>query len=164
MNIGFNGSKIADKIAIIPILRAGLPMCEAMLDLIPKAAVHHIGMYRSRVSNLPVQYYNRLPRDQPCDVAFITDPCIASSNTIHAVISIVKRWGAKRVVVVAAIAAESGINRLKELHPDVEIYVGSVDKELTEEGYIVPGLGDAGDRSFGTPHEEAPTILPIESK
>ncbi len=164
MNITFDGVKIVDKVAIIPILRAGLPMCEAMLDLMPKAAVHHIGMYRSKVSNLPVQYYNRLPRDQPCDIAYITVPCIASANTINAVISIVKRWGAKRVVVIAAIAAESGLKRLQQLHPDISIVVGAVDSVLTEEGYIVPGIGDAGDRSFGTPHEEAPVILPIESK
>ncbi len=138
-------------------------MSEGMLELMPKAAVHHIGMYRSKVSNLPVQYYNRLPRDQPCDVAYIVDPCIASANTIAAVVGIVKRWGAKRIVVISAVAARSGLDRLLHDHPDISVFVGSVDEELSAEGYILPGIGDAGDRSFGTPYEDAPEILPIES-
>jgi uracil phosphoribosyltransferase len=151
MNMDHVGASIADDVAIIPILRAGLGMADGLLELLPMAAVHHIGMYRAEGSLMPIQYYNRLPRDQPCDVAYITDPCIATSNTICAVVSIVKRWGAKKVVVISAIAAESGVKSLLEKHPDVEIHIAEVDATLTEDGMIAPGLGDAGDRQFVTP-------------
>ena len=129
-------------------------MSESMLELMPKAAVHHIGMFRSKSHNIPIQYYNRLPKDQACDVAYVVDPCIASSNTVSAVVSILKKWGAKRVVVIAAIAAQSGVDKLLQNHPDCEVFVGSVDSELSETGMILPGIGDAGDRSFGTPVED----------
>jgi uracil phosphoribosyltransferase len=117
-------------------------------------------MYRSKDSLLPIQYYNRLPKNQACDVAYVVDPCIATSNTIHAVLSILKKWGAKRIVVVSAIGARAGVDRLLELHPDVDVYIGAVDETLSESGMIVPGIGDAGDRQFGTPSDEAPTLLP----
>ena len=136
-------------------------MAEGMLDLIPTAAVHHIGMFRSNISHMPVQYYNRLPHDRACDVAYVVDPCVATSNTLHAVVSILKRWGAKRIVVVAAVACRAGITKLSTDHPDIDIFVGDVDDTLTEEGMILPGIGDAGDRQFGTPHEMDPDILPI---
>ena len=132
-------------------------MTDALLDLIPKAAVHHIGMYRSKGSLLPVQYYNRLPRDHNCDVAFITDPCIATSNTLNAVISIVKRWGAKQVIVIAAIGAKAGVEKVAQTHPDVEVFIAAVDEQLDEDGMIIPGIGDAGDRQFGTPFEDVPS-------
>lgn len=154
MDMPFNGVKVSERIAIIPILRAGLTMSESMLDLMPKAAVHHIGMYRSKSHGIPIQYYNRLPRDQSCDVAYVVDPCIASSNTVSAVVSILKKWGAKRIVVIAAIAAQSGLNKLLEKHPDCAVYVGAVDTETSESGMILPGIGDAGDRSYGTPVED----------
>lgn len=117
-------------------------------------------MYRSKDSLLPIQYYNRLPKNQTCDVAYVVDPCIATSNTIHAVVSILKKWGAKRIVVIAAIGARAGVERLLELHPDVDVFIGAVDETLSESGMIVPGIGDAGDRQFGTPSDEAPTLLP----
>lgn len=110
-------------------------------------------MYRAKESLLPVQYYNRLPRNEQCDIAYICDPCIATSNTIHAVCSLVKRWGAKKIVVVATIGARSGISRLLEQHPDIDVYIGAIDETLTDEGMILPGIGDAGDRQFGTPDE-----------
>lgn len=154
MDMPFTGCKVSDKVAIIPILRAGLTMSESMLDLMPKAAVHHIGMYRSKSHGIPIQYYNRLPRDQSCDVAYVVDPCIASSNTVSAVVSILKKWGAKRIVVIAAIAAQSGLDKLLQKHPDCSVYVGSVDTETSEGGMILPGIGDAGDRSYGTPVED----------
>mmetsp|Transcript_16049 Transcript_16049/g.11579 ORF Transcript_16049/g.11579 Transcript_16049/m.11579 type:complete len:234 (+) Transcript_16049:47-748(+) len=156
------GAKISDNIAIIPILRAGLGMCESMLELFPRASVHHIGMYRTKDSLIPVQYYNRLPRDQPCDVAYVVDPCIATSNTIHAVVNILKRWGAKKVVVIAAIGARTGVNRLMEQHPDVDVHIGAIDEVLSEQGMILPGIGDAGDRQFGTHHDQEPNVLPSE--
>jgi len=162
MNVEYNGAKVADNLAIIPILRAGLCMADGMLDLMPRATVHHIGMYRSKDSLLPIQYYNRLPRNERCDVAFVVDPCIATSNTIHAVVSILKKWGAKKIVVIAAIGARQGVNRLAELHPDVDIHIGAVDDELSAEGMILPGIGDAGDRQFRTPMEVVPSLLPAE--
>jgi uracil phosphoribosyltransferase len=119
-------------------------------------------MYRAKDSYLPVQYYNRLPKNQQCDVAFVVDPCIATANTVHAVVSILKRWGAKRIVVIAAIASLEGINKLSELHPTIDIFVGATDETIDENGMIFPGLGDAGDRLFGTPNHEIPVLLPTE--
>ena len=145
------GKVIADHICIIPILRAGLTMSESLMDLLPEAAVHHIGMYRVPGSTMPVQYYNRLPQKHDTDVVFITDPCIASSNTLQAACSIVKRWGAKKIVIIATIASQTGIDKLQEAHPDVDIFVAQVDDKLSEDGMILPGIGDAGDRLFGTP-------------
>jgi len=162
MSEEFVGAKIGERIAIIPILRAGLGMCDAMLELFPRAAVHHIGMYRTKDSLIPVQYYNRLPRGEACDVAYVVDPCIATSNTIHAVVNILKRWGAKRVVVISAIGARAGVERLLDQHPDVEVHIGAVDEVLSETGMILPGIGDAGDRQFGTHHDQEPNVLPAE--
>ena len=159
----YEGSKLSESISIIPILRAGLGMAEPMSELIPTAAVHHIGMYRCKTSMLPIQYYNRLPRDKVSDVAFITEPCIATSNTIHAVINILKRWGCKKIIVIAAIGARSGVDRVLAAHPDISIYIGAIDEKLTENGMIIPGIGDAGDRQFGTPTDEVPDFLPVDS-
>lgn len=160
MNVEFDGKAVNQSVAIIPILRAGLGMGDALLELLPMASVHHIGMYRSKAALMPVQYYNRLPRDQPCDVAFVTDPCIASANTISAVVSIVKQWGAKKVVVIAAVGSKAGVKALTAKHPDIEVFIGDVDDKLTDTGYIVPGLGDAGDRQFSTPVDVDPDVLP----
>lgn len=162
MNVTFEGHKVAENIAIVPILRAGLSMCDGMLDLMPRATVHHIGMYRSKDSLLPIQYYNRLPKNEKCDVAYIVDPCIATANTIHAVVNILKKWGAKKIVVIAAIGAKSGVERLLELHPTVDVHIGAIDEQLSDEGMILPGIGDAGDRQFRTPLEVVPQVLPGE--
>jgi uracil phosphoribosyltransferase len=159
----YEGSKLAESISIIPILRAGLGMSEPMSELIPTAAIHHIGMYRCKTSMLPIQYYNRLPRDKVSDVAFIMEPCIATSNTIHAVINILKRWGCKKIIVISAIGAKSGVDRVLEEHPDVSIYIGAVDEKLSDSGMIIPGIGDAGDRQFGTPNDDVPNFLPIDT-
>jgi uracil phosphoribosyltransferase len=156
----FEGSKIAQDIAIIPILRAGLGMGDGLLELLPMASVHHIGMYRAQGSLMPVQYYNRLPRDQPCDVAYVVDPCIATSNTICAVVSICKKWGAKKVVVISALGAQSGVDSLLKKHPDIDVFIGDIDDVLSDEGMIMPGLGDAGDRQFCTDHDVTPNTLP----
>jgi len=162
MNVEFSGTKIGDKVAIIPILRAGLAMADGMLELMPFAAVHHIGMFRTKESLMPIQYYNRLPRDSECDVAYVVDPCIASSNTIHAVITILKKWGAKKIVVVSAIASTTGIAKLTELHPEIDVHIAAIDDKLSQEGMIMPGIGDAGDRQFGTPFELVDGPLPPE--
>jgi len=113
-------------------------------------------------SLLPIQYYNRLPKDKTCDVAYVVDPCIATANTLHAVVSILKKWGAKKIVVIAAVGARSGVERLLELHPTLDIFIGAVDDVLSEEGMIIPGVGDAGDRQFGTHQDEPPEVLPGE--
>jgi uracil phosphoribosyltransferase len=153
MDMEFKGDTVHQKVAIVPILRAGLGMAEGLMELLPMAAVHHIGMYRAKGSLMPIQYYNRLPRDEACDVAYVVDPCIATSNTLCAVVSICKKWGAKKVVVIAAIAAQDGINTLKAKHPDVEMFIGTLDAKLSEDGQILPGIGDAGDRQFGYSEE-----------
>jgi uracil phosphoribosyltransferase len=120
-------------------------------------------MYRAKESLLPIQYYNRLPKGKVCDVAYVVDPCIATSNTIHAVVSILKRWGAKRIVVISAVGAREGVNKLLEMHPTVELFIGAVDETLSATGMIIPGIGDAGDRQFGTPNDEIPALLAVGS-
>lgn len=152
-----DGVELAHTQCIIPILRAGIPMGDSMMELLPDAAVYHIGMYRSKGSLLPIQYYNRLPRDagEKCDTAFITDPCIATSNTLQAAVSIIKRWGAKKIVIVSAIGAKAGVDKLLAAHPDIDIFIGQIDETLSADGMITPGIGDAGDRLFGTPDDGA---------
>ena len=117
-------------------------------------------MYRAKESLLPIQYYNRLPKGKTCDVAYIVDPCIATSNTINAVVSILKRWGAKKIVVISAIGSRLGVNRLLELHPTVDVFIAAIDETISETGMIIPGIGDAGDRQFGTV-DEIPDLLPV---
>lgn len=158
------GFSIEESVALIPILRAGLGMTDGMLDLLPKASVHHIGMYRSKDSLMPVQYYNKLPKDHACDVAYILDPCIATSGTVRAVISIVKQWGAKRIVVISAIGAQTGIDEILSKHPDVQIHIAAVDSTLSDSGIIIPGLGDAGDRQFCTLDEHGAEAASPSSK
>lgn len=131
-------------------------MSDALLELLPRAVVHHIGMFRVKDSLMPVQYYNRLPRNNVADVAYICDPCIATSNTVSAVVSIVKKWGAKKIVVIATIGAREGIDKLMKSHPDIDIYIGAIDEILSVDGMIIPGVGDAGDRQFGTPCDDLP--------
>lgn len=143
------GHTLAEKVAFVPVLRSGLGMCDAMLELVPTAAVHHIGMYRREM--MPVQYYNRLPKKCDADIAYILDPIIATAATTLSVIGILKKWGVSSIHVVSVVGSEEGIQKISKLHPDVQITVGTVDKELTKEGIVLPGLGDAGNRLFGTP-------------
>ena len=151
------GSKLSDKVALIPILRSGLGMVDPMLELVGNATVHHIGMYRSKQCDgtlMPVQYYNRLPKTCDVDVAYVMDPLIATSATIISVVSILKRWGCPEIHVVSVIASKSGLSELLKYHPDVKVTIGTVDETLSEDGNLVPGLGDAGDRLFGTNEED----------
>ncbi|CAM9355970.1 unnamed protein product [Choristocarpus tenellus] len=142
------GSEIAESVSVVPILRGGLGMSEVFLELLPNAPMYHIGMYRNPGSMIPVQYYNRLPKGHPSDVALVLDPIIASSRTICAVVSIVKKWGARKVKVVTLVASKCGILALTNQHPDVEVHVASIDT-LAENGLdLVPGIGDAGDRLY----------------
>mmetsp|Transcript_27622 Transcript_27622/g.47617 ORF Transcript_27622/g.47617 Transcript_27622/m.47617 type:complete len:249 (-) Transcript_27622:258-1004(-) len=149
----FEGKELSDNVALIPIMRSGLGMVEPMLELLPSAAVYHIGMYKNRKSVLPVQYFNRLPKVHSCDTAVVLDPSISTAGTVVATVSILKKWGARRVKVVCALAAAAGVAKLLRRHPDVEIYAAAQDEAMNEDGLPVPGIGDAGDRLFSTPYE-----------
>jgi uracil phosphoribosyltransferase len=145
-----NGARLKTKVGLVPVLRAGLGMVEAMLDLMPMAEVWHIGLYRDERTLKPVEYYNKLPDAATVQVCLILDPMLATGGSSAATVDILKAWGAVRIKQVSLIAAPEGIATLTEAHPDVEIHVGAVDRQLNERGYIMPGLGDAGDRQFGT--------------
>ena len=138
------------KMAIIPILRAGLGMVDGVLDLIPAAKVGHIGLYRDPETHKPVEYYCKLPEDCGEREVFVVDPMLATGGSAAAAITMLKEKGCKNIHFMCIIAAPEGLEVLKEAHPDVDIYVGALDEKLNEHAYIVPGLGDAGDRIFGT--------------
>ncbi len=138
------------KMAIIPILRAGLGMVDGMLTLIPAAKVGHIGLYRDPDTHEPVEYYCKLPADCNEREVFVVDPMLATGGSSVAAIQMLKDKGCKKIHFMCIIAAPEGIKRMTEAHPDVDIYVGALDDHLNEHAYIVPGLGDAGDRIFGT--------------
>jgi uracil phosphoribosyltransferase len=144
------GVQLADKIGLVPILRAGLGMVDGIWELMPSAEVWHIGLYRDEKTLRPVQYYNKLPVSPTVEVCLILDPMLATGGSAVATCDILKKWGARRVKFVGLIAAPEGIERLSKAHPDVPIHVAAVDERLNDIGYIVPGLGDAGDRQFGT--------------
>jgi uracil phosphoribosyltransferase len=148
------GAKVAEKIALIPIMRAGLGMLDAMLELTPNADVHHIGMYRVKETLLPIQYYNKLPKKCEVDVAYILDPMIATAGTLNAVITQLKKWGCPKIHVVAVLASKTGLATLVKNHPDITINVSAVDEILDERGYIMPGLGDAGNRLYQNQDED----------
>ena len=139
------------KLAIVPILRAGLGMVDSMISLIPSAKVGHIGLFRDPETKEPVQYYCKMPPDISERQVFIVDPMLATGGSAAAAISILKNeYGCKYITLMDIIAAPEGIKAVTEAHPDVDIYVAAMDEKLNENGYIVPGLGDAGDRIFGT--------------
>lgn len=138
------------KVAIVPILRAGLGMVDGVLDLIPSAKVGHIGLYRDHETLKPVEYYCKLPTDIESREVIIVDPMLATGGSSAAAITFIKQRGAKNIKLMCILAAPEGIRVLQEEHPDVELYCGAVDDKLNEKGYILPGLGDAGDRIFGT--------------
>lgn len=138
------------KLAIVPILRAGLGMVDGMLQMIPAAKVGHIGLYRDPVSLNPVEYYCKLPADSADRQVFVVDPMLATGGSSAAAIRLLKEKGVKNIRFMCIIAAPEGVERMKKEHPDVDIYIGALDDHLNEHGYIVPGLGDAGDRIFGT--------------
>jgi uracil phosphoribosyltransferase len=144
------GEELADRIGLIPILRAGLGMVDAMLELMPTAQVWHLGLFRDERTLRPVEYYNRLPDSATVDLCLILDPMLATGGSATAAIEVLKRWGAVRIKLVNLIAAPEGVEAVLGAHPDVEIYTASLDRQLNDKGYIMPGLGDAGDRQFGT--------------
>jgi uracil phosphoribosyltransferase len=142
--------KLADRIGLVPILRAGLGMVDAMLELMPTAEVWHLGLFRDERTLRPVEYYNKLPDSATVDLCLILDPMLATGGSASAAIDVLKRWGAARIKLVNLIAAPEGVAAVGTAHPDVPIHCAALDRQLNERGYIVPGLGDAGDRQFGT--------------
>ncbi len=141
---------VSERVGLVPVLRAGLGMVEAVLELLPYAEVWHIGLFRDERTLKPISYYNRLPNEATVDTCLLLDPMLATGGSASATVDMLKRWGAKRIKYMGLIAAPEGIDRLSTDHPDVPIHVAAIDSHLNEHGYIVPGLGDAGDRQFGT--------------
>lgn len=144
------GAELQEKIGLVPILRAGLGMVEGIWDLMPSAEVWHIGLYRDEQTLKPVEYYNKLPVEPTVSVCLILDPMLATGGSAVATTDVLKRWGVGRIKFVGVIGAPEGIKNMQDHHPDVPIYLAAIDDHLNDKGYIVPGLGDAGDRQFGT--------------
>jgi len=148
-----DGHELGERIGLIPILRAGLGMVDAMLELMPTAEVWHLGLFRDERTLRPVEYYNKLPDSANVDLCLILDPMLATGGSATAAIEALKRWGAVkpvRIKLLNLIAAPEGVKAVADAHPDVEIYCAALDRQLNDKGYIMPGLGDAGDRQFGT--------------
>ncbi len=146
----YEGQRIGERIGLVPILRAGLGMVDPILDLIPTAHVWHLGLYRDHETLRPVTYYNKLPPQVDVDLCLVLDPMLATGGSAAAAVTVLKEWGAERIKFIGLIAAPEGVRTLSEAHPDVDIHLGALDERLNDKGYIVPGLGDAGDRQFGT--------------
>ena len=144
------GHELAERIGLVPILRAGLGMVDAFLELFPESQVWHLGLFRDERTLRPVEYYNKLPDQTTVDTCLILDPMLATGGSATTAIEVLKEWGAKHIKLVNLIAAPVGVAAVREAHPDVAVYCGSLDRQLNDKGYIQPGLGDAGDRQFGT--------------
>ncbi len=144
------GAKLTSRIGIVPILRAGLGMVEPVLDLIPAAEVWHLGLYRDEQTAEPVEYYSKLPPGSPVDVALIVDPMLATGGSALAALATLEAWGVKQVKLLSIIASQQGIDAVAAQHPNAQFYVCAIDPELNDHKFIVPGLGDAGDRTFNT--------------
>lgn len=144
--------QIVERIGLMPILRAGLGMAEAIHDMIPNAQVWHLGLYRDHQTLQPVTYYAKLPPKPTIGLALVLDPMLATGGSLIATIDILKRWGLSRIKFLGLIAAPEGVAALHAVHPDVPVHLAAIDSHLNEQKYIVPGLGDAGDRQFGTAH------------
>lgn len=144
------GAELKEKIGLVPVLRAGLGMVEGFWELMPGAEVWHIGLYRDEHTLRPVEYYNKLPLEPTVSVCIILDPMLATGGSATATAEVLKRWGVKKIKFVGLIGAPEGIQAMQTAHPDIDIYLAAIDDHLNERAYIVPGLGDAGDRQFGT--------------
>ena len=144
------GVELMDQVGLVPILRAGLGMVSGVWELLPGAEVWHIGLYRDERTLQPVEYYNKLPVAPTVQVCLILDPMLATGGSAVATVDILKRWGAGKVKFMGILASPDGIKTLQSHHPDVPIYIAAIDDNLNDNGYILPGLGDAGDRQFGT--------------
>ena len=144
------GRELKEKIGLVPILRAGLGMVEGVWELMPNSEVWHIGLYRDEKTLKPVEYYNKLPVEPTVSVCLILDPMLATGGSAVATVDVLKRWGVKKIKFVGVLAAPEGIALMQQRHPEVPIHIAAIDERLNEHGYILPGLGDAGDRQFGT--------------
>ncbi len=144
------GYELEPRIGLVPIIRAGIGMVDAAADMIPSSEVWHLGMYRDEITHTPVSYYNKLPRECPDDLVVVLDPMLATGGSARDAVTVLKDWGAQWIKFVGIIAAPEGVEELHRVHPDVDIYVARLDRELDENRYIRPGLGDAGDRMYGT--------------
>jgi uracil phosphoribosyltransferase len=144
------GALLHEQIGLVPVLRAGLGMVEGVWEMMPSSEVWHIGLFRDERTLQPVQYYNKLPVSPRVQLCIVLDPMLATGGSAVATVDILKKWGAKRIKYMGIIAAPEGIKAMQEAHPDVDLHLGVVDDRLNDIGYIVPGLGDAGDRQFGT--------------
>jgi uracil phosphoribosyltransferase len=144
------GMALKEKVGLVPILRAGLGMVEGVWELMPSAEVWHIGLYRDERTLKPVEYYNKLPVEPTVSVCLILDPMLATGGSAVATVDILKKWGVSKIKFIGIIGAPEGIALLQKTHPDVSIYLAAIDRQLNNHGYILPGLGDAGDRQFGT--------------
>jgi len=142
--------ELGERVGFVPILRAGLGMVDAMLELMPTAQVWHLGLFRDERTLRPVEYYNKLPDKATVDLCLILDPMLATGGSATAAIEVLKQWGAPRIKLVNLIAAPEGVAAVASAHPDVAIHCAALDRSLNDKGYIQPGLGDAGDRQFGT--------------
>src|SRR5947208_862489 len=147
---GFRAQVLSQRVGLVPILRAGLGMVDPILNLIPTAEVWHLGLYRDEETALPVEYYSKLPQTEPVDVALVVDPMLATGGSAIAALAALKRWGVRKVKVLSIIASKRGIEAVQEQFPETDIYVCAIDPELNDRKFIVPGLGDAGDRIFNT--------------
>lgn len=145
-----DGFKASETIGLVPILRAGLGLVDGVMELLPNVQVWHLGLYRDEKTLRPVQYYNKLPTAPSVQVCLVLDPMLATGGSAVAAIDILKEWGVQRIKFLGLIAAPEGVERLSSAHPDVPIHVAAIDSHLNDVGFIVPGLGDAGDRQFGT--------------
>mgnify|MGYP006305418453 CR=1 FL=1 len=145
-----NGHRLKERVGLVPILRAGMGLVEGIWNMMPNTEVWHIGLFRDEQTLEPVEYYNRLPVSPTVDVCMILDPMLATGGSAVATVDILKTWGANHIKFLGIIAAPEGVERLTEAHPDVPLYLATIDEKLNDVGYIVPGLGDAGDRLFGT--------------
>jgi uracil phosphoribosyltransferase len=144
------GVQVRETIGLVPIMRAGMGMVDGIMELLPSVQVWHIGIFRDEESLRPVQYYNKLPDEPTVQICLVLDPMLATGGSAIATVDILKKWGAKRIKYIGLLAAPEGVEALSKAHPDVPIHLAELDSHLNDIGYIVPGLGDAGDRMYGT--------------
>ncbi|GAA6021749.1 hypothetical protein JCM10207_008564 [Rhodosporidiobolus poonsookiae] len=148
----YTGKELASRVGLTPILRAGIGMTDAFLDLFPSAQVFYLGLFREKVSLSPVEYYQKLPQQVTVDTLYLLDPLIATGGTAIAALQILQDWGldVKQIKLVSVLASRAGLEKVAEAYPELEVYVGAVDEQLTSDGYLIPGVGDTGDRLFNT--------------
>ena len=144
------GVEVEETIGLVPVMRAGMGMVDGIMELLPSVQVWHIGLYRDEETLRPVEYYNKLPDHATVQIAIVLDPMLATGGSAIATINILKKWGATRIKYIGLLAAPEGVKALSEAHPDVPMYIAELDERLNDIGFIVPGLGDAGDRMYGT--------------